>query len=131
MNTKELCRSVLICVIYIYIFLYLSGLIIGAVITYSSPANEITSENVTLPINSSFNAYNYPNAVKLFIPVVNHTEPKIYQYSHPEEQSQAQQQEKILEEKVRVTVVAVSVFVCLFVSVFVCLSYLTMGLINK
>ncbi|KAK2160311.1 hypothetical protein LSH36_136g04037 [Paralvinella palmiformis] len=75
------------------------GLIIGAVITYSSPANEITSENVTLPINSSFNAYNYPNAVKLFIPVVNHTEPKIYQYSHPEEQSQAQQQEKILEEK--------------------------------
>jgi len=118
-------------VLYIYIFLYLSGLIIGAVITYSSPANEITSENVTLPINSSFNAYNYPNAVKLFIPVVNHTEPKIYQYSHPEEQSQAQQQEKILEEKVRVTVVAVSVFVCLFVSVFVCLSYLTMGLINK
>ena len=82
------------------IFLYFPGLIIGAVITYSSPANEITSENVTLPINSTFNAFNYPNALKLFIPVVNHSEPKIYQYSHPEEQSQAQQQEKILEEKV-------------------------------
>ena len=88
-----------------FMILYLltvPGLIIGTIITYTSPANQITSENVTLPFNSSFNYPDYPDALKLYLPVANGTEEtKIYQYSHPEELSQAQQQDKGLEEKVQ------------------------------
>jgi len=67
---------------------------------YASPVNEITSENVVLQGNSSFDPYDYPDIVKLFIPLPNTTKTKIFKYSNPVEQSQEEQQEKMLEEKV-------------------------------
>ncbi|KAK2153060.1 hypothetical protein LSH36_309g02023 [Paralvinella palmiformis] len=75
------------------------GLIVGALIMYASPVNEITSENVVLQGNSSFDPYDYPDIVKLFIPLPNTTKTKIFKYSNPVEQSQEEQQEKMLEEK--------------------------------
>lgn len=75
------------------------GLIVGAFIMYASPINEIATENIVLQNHSLFGAYNYPDIIKLFIPVPNTTEVKIFKYSNPIEQTKVQQQEKVLEEK--------------------------------
>ena len=75
------------------------GLIVGAIIRYSSRGSTLTSEVVVLPDNTTFGWGDPPDNLKLTI-ALNGSHRQYFQYNYKAQISEKKVDEKELEEKV-------------------------------
>ena len=78
--------------------LFVSGLIVGAIIRYGSSGASVSSEFVQLPFNSSFGFDDPPDNLKLMIK--NNESTQYFQYDYKAEMDENKVREKVLEDKV-------------------------------